>query len=292
MANNFPALKQQLMTPAVRKSLEARIGDKTGTFITSVLNLCGQDKNLAECNPTLIVREALKAAALSLPIDKNLGFAYIIPYKDKAQNGAQIPNFQMGYKGYIQLALRTGQYKHLNTGIVYEGEEMVVDRIRGTLAIKGEAVSEKATGYFVYMQLVNGFEKAIGWSAEKVENHAKKYSKNYRSKYGTPTIWQTDFNSMALKTMILQLVPKYGPMTIEMAEAMSYDQKAEDQDTRISNEIADAANSDFIDITPGGPEESQINESEEMTDEEKAAIIAEEARMAMEAENNVAGPGF
>lgn len=254
--SNFPALKQQLSTPAIRNNIKQRIGSNTGTFITSLLDLCGEDDNLAACNPDLIIKEALKAAALQLPINKNLGFAYVLAYKQKR---IPTPSFQMGYKGYLQLAIRTGQYKHLNAGVVYEGEEMVVDRIKGILSIGGEKASDKATGYFCYMQLTNGFEKAIGWTTEKVTAHAKKFSKSFNY---SSSPWKTDFEAMALKTMILQLIPKYGPMTIEISEAMTHDRPINADPEGLVNEIDQNANTEVIDI-PANINSKQMNEPEQ-----------------------------
>lgn len=262
MSNNLPSIQKELMSPAIMARIETRLGEKAGTFITSVLDLCGEDKNLAKCDPKLVIKEALKAAALDLPINKNLGFAYVIPYKD-------VPQFQMGYKGFIQLAIRTGQYKHLNAGIVHEGETILDDRIKGTIKIVGEKTSDKAIGYFCYMQLLNGFEKAIFWTKEKVDNHGKEYSPSYasylRKKKGRKPIWVTDFDSMAKKTMVLQLIPKYGPMTIEMSQAISNDYKA---DSTIQDEIDQNANTEVIDI----PQE----EPGEMSEEEKKEIVEQE----------------
>jgi len=262
MTPNLPAIQKTLSNPNVVTRIESRLGEKAGTFITSVLDLCGEDQNLAVCDPNLVIKEALKAAGLDLPINKNLGFAYVIPYGKK-------PQFQMGYKGYIQLAIRTGQYKHLNAGIVYEGEEMIEDRIKGTLEIGGEKTSDKAIGYYCYMELINGFQKAIAWTRERVVTHAKRFSKSY-SKGTSP--WKSDFDAMALKTMMLQIIPKYGPMTIEMSTAMSSDH-ADFKGFNPQDEVDANANSEVIDI--------------EMTDEEKAEIEAQERE---EAEQS--GPGY
>ena len=116
--NNLPAIRNVIQAPGMQRSILARLGEKAGTFTTSLLDVIGETWALQKCDPKLVVKEALKAAALDLPINKNLGFAYVIPYGNE-------PQFQMGYKGFIQLAIRTGQYKHLNAGVVYEGEDMV-----------------------------------------------------------------------------------------------------------------------------------------------------------------------
>lgn len=248
MSNNLPAIRKTIQSPSIQNSIKARIGEKAGTFTTSLLDVIGEDRQLAECDPTLIIKEALKAAGLDLPLNKNLGFAYVLPYKKKG--GRPEPQFQMGYRGYIQLAIRTGQYKHINADCIYEGEFFEFDRIRGTLEITGQKTSDKAIGYFCYFELINGFQKAIAWTREKVEAHAAKYSKSYNSKFSP---WQSDFDSMAKKTMVLQLIPKYGPMTIEMSQAMSQDRadfSGFSNDGQVHAEIDQHANQEPIDITP------------------------------------------
>jgi len=217
--NNLPALKTSLQQNEMQKALRDRLGDKAGAFTTSIIELAAEDKYLQACAPMDVIRECMKAGTLELPLNKSLGFAYVIAYKNK-------PQFQVGYKGYIQLAIRTGLYKHLNADAVYEGEEVVVDRIKGTLRIAGNKTSDKVVGYFSYMGLVNGFEKAIYWPIEDVEAHGKRFSESYKSSKDwvvKSSPWTTDFEAMAKKTMLLQLIPKYGPMTIEMKHALSAD---------------------------------------------------------------------
>jgi len=249
-------IQTELSNPDIKSRIDSRLGQKAGTFITSLLDVCGEDKNLAECDPKLIIKEALKAAGLDLPINKNLGFAHLIPYKEK---GVMKPHFQMGYKGYIQLAIRTGQYKYLNSGVVFEGETVLDDRIRGTLEITGKKTSEKAIGYFAYMQLINGFEKAVFWTIAQVEAHAKRFSKSFDS---SSTPWKTDFDAMAMKTMLLQLVPKFGPMTIEMSVALESDKEDfKGFDGAVHRQITDGSNQDTIDIDPE-PAEAKEPETE------------------------------
>lgn len=146
------------------------------------------------------------AASLDLPINQNLGFAYIIPYGNEAQ-------FQMGYKGYIQLAMRTGQYQTINAAEVYEGEIVKQNRFTGEYEF-GEKTSDKIVGYIAYFKLVNGFEKYLYMSIEEMQAHAKKFSKNYKG--GTDKWGITDFHSMAIKTVLKRLISKYGILSIEM----------------------------------------------------------------------------
>lgn len=280
MSNNLPAIRKTITGAGMQAMIQQRIGEKAGVFTTSLLDLIGDNKDLQACDPNLVVKEAIKAAALDLAISRNLGFAYVIPYKE---NGTPVPQFQVGYKGYIQLAIRTGQYKHLNTGAVYEGETVVADKIKGTLEITGEPTSGKVVGFFSYMELINGFQKAIFWTAEKMRNHAKKYSKGYASYLSGRTkfkpIWETDFEGMGKKTMVLQLVPKYGPMSIEMANAMDSDRgdfKGFDNDNQTMAEIDQNANQEYIDISPGDTAPNEEPVPDGITEAEKAEVLAQE----------------
>lgn len=257
MANNFPAIRKQLTAPNVMEMVQNRIGEKAGTFVSSVLDLIGSDNLLMNCDPNMVMKEALKAAALDLPVSKSLGFAYVIPYKGK-------PQFQMGYRGFIQLAIRTGQFRHLNADVIYEGETFVHDRIKGKVTIEGKPTSDKAIAYFGYMELCNGFEKTVVWTRDEVTAHAKRFSKSF-SKPSSP--WQSDFDSMAKKTMLLQL-KSYMPMSVEMQSAMegeSTNTNPRAFDADVSNEIDGNANGEIIDIPSGGvtaEEQAEIHASE------------------------------
>lgn len=303
ITNNLPAIRKTITSAGMQSMIQQRIGEKAGAFTTSLLDLIGDNKDLQACDPNAVVKEAIKAAALDLAISKNLGFAYVIPYKEK---GTPVPQFQVGYKGYLQLAIRTGQYRHLNADVVYEGEVVVVDKIKGTLIITGAPVSDKVVGFFAFMELINGFQKAIFWTTEKMLRHAKKYSKGYAAylagKTKFPPIWETDFEGMGKKTMLLQLVPKYGPMTIEMSKALSEDRAdlaAFDND--VQHEIDTESHQEYIDITPEKEPSNHVKKQElastpqdnnggEMTDEEKAEIIAQERAEAEEQMHD--GPDF
>ncbi len=274
MTKNLPAIQIEFNKSEIKDMITTRLGDKAGAFITSVLELCGQDKLLAQCDPNLVILEALKAAGLDLPLNKSLGFAFIIPYKEK---GTPKPRFQCAARGFTQLAIRSGQYKHMNTGVVYEGEKVVEDRIKGTLKIEGKRKNENAIGYFAYMQLLNGFEKAIFWSKKRVELHAARFSKSYSSK-SSP--WKTDFDAMALKTMILQLIPKYGPMNVDMTSAIIADGgNVTPLKQQLEVEVEQNANSETIDIKPmPTPELSQKPTSNGLTEQEKQEILDQEIK--------------
>lgn len=227
--NGYKQLKTILNNDTMKQSFRNVLEENAGAFMASILELYQSDTALQECDPNKIILEALKAATLKLPINKQLGFAYIIPYKG-------VPQFQLGYKGYIQLAQRSGQYRYINADVVYEGEQVTYDRITGMLMITGEATSDTPIGYFAYFQLLNGFEKCVYWSREKVEAHAKRYSRSW-SRQNSP--WHTNFDTMALKTVIRNIISKYGVMSVEFANAVAEDTSVEE---RIEGEIVENAN--------------------------------------------------
>ncbi len=200
--------------------------------MASIIDLYNTDKTLQMCDPKNVVMEALKSASLKLPVNKQLGFAYILPYKD-GKTGQYIPTFQLGYKGYIQLAMRTGAYKYINADAVYEGELSKHDKLTGEIEIDpSKLASDKKIGYFAYIETLNGFRKTLYMSVEEVTKHAQRYSKSFNSKN---SVWATDFDSMALKTLLRLLLSKYGIMSIEMQTALSED-NAELADRAIQNE--------------------------------------------------------
>ncbi len=233
-------LKTALNAESVQEQFRNALQDSAPLFAASLIDIYGSDKDLQDCEPGAVIMEALKAATLRLPINKNLGFAYIVPYKSK---GKAQPQMQIGYKGLIQLAMRTGEYRYLNADVVYEGELKGYDKLTGHLDLSGESKSNEVVGYFAYLELLNGFSKAVYWTKEQVIEHAKRFSKSYSSQYSP---WQTDFDSMALKTVLRNLITKWGIMSVEMVQAVDRDIEA---DAR--REIAEYANSEVLDIDDG-----------------------------------------
>lgn len=229
-------LKSVMESPSVQQQFENAMEGNSGIFIASLIDLFASDTYLQKCQPNLVVMEALKAATLKLPINKNLGFAYIIPY-------GGVPQFQLGYKGMVQLAMRTGVYKHINADTVYEGEFKKANKITGEIDLSGEKKSDKVMGYFSYIKTVNGFEKAMYCTVEDMQKHGKKYCASYSKASST---WQKNPDKMGIKTMLRMLLGKYGLMSIEMARGMSMD-KTEDHEDAYS----DNANGDIVDIPMG-----------------------------------------
>ena len=253
-------IKEIMSMPSVREQFENCLGDSSRQFVASLIDLYGSDNYLQQCEPKAVVMEALKAATLKLPINKSLGFAYVIPYKNK---GKQEPQFQIGYKGLIQLAMRTGKYRHINADCVCAGELKKHDKLTGEIEL-GEPTGPQVVGYFAMIETVNGFRKVVYWPRDKVESHAKRFSKSFNSDYSP---WKSDFDTMALKTLLKHLLSKYGIMSIDMEQALVED--AKDFDSSIDAEIADNANTgDFIDVEPEPEPTSEKGENPEPTAEQ------------------------
>ena len=243
------ALKGMLEAPSVKAQFESVLKDNAPMFIASLIDMFSTDSKLQECEPKALINEALKAAILKLPLNKSLGFSFIVPFNNSVKVGdswtkKMTPNFQIGYKGYIQLAIRTGQYKYINTDSVLEGEYKGKDKLTGEIDLKGEAVSDKVVGYFAYLELHNGFRKTLYSTVKQIEDHAKKHSKTYASKDSS---WQTNFDAMAMKTQIRALLSHYGLLSTELINAMNSDADFESTEQKVESEIKGNANSKNVD---------------------------------------------
>ena len=216
VARPIDKLKNILAAQSVKEQFESVLKENSGAFVASIIDLYNTDKTLQMCDPKNVVMEALKAASLKLPINKQLGFAWIVPYRD-SKTGQYIPTFQLGYKGYVQLCMRTGAYRYINADVVYEGELVKHDKLTGEIEIDPEKrTGDKKVGYFAFIETLNGFRKTLYMTVEEVTKHAQQYSKSYSSKN---SVWATDFDAMALKTCLRLLLSKYGIMSVEMQRA-------------------------------------------------------------------------
>lgn len=223
----------------VKNRFNEILGAKAPGFISSVLSVANNNALLKKAKPQSVLNSAVIAATLDLPINQNLGFAYIVPYKDEAQ-------FQLGYKGLIQLAMRSGQYKTINVNEVYEGEITKVNRFTGDYEF-GEKVSDKVVGYMAYFKLINGFEKYLYMTTEDAEKHGKRYSQTFKRGGG---LWSTDFDAMAKKTCLKMLLSKFGILSIEMQRAQTFDQAVVKGDiTEVEN--VDEAEISYVDNESG-----------------------------------------
>jgi recombination protein RecT len=220
VARPIDKLKHILAAQSVQEQFQSVLKENAGAFVASIIDLYNTDRTLQMCDPKNVVMEALKAASLKLPINKQLGFAWIVPYRD-GKTGQYIPTFQLGYKGYIQLCMRTGAYRYINADVVYEGELVKHDKLTGEIEIDPEKrTGDKKVGYFAFIETLNGFRKTLYMTVEEVTKHAQQYSKSYSSKN---SVWATDFDAMALKTCLRLLLSKYGIMSVEMQRAYVVD---------------------------------------------------------------------
>lgn len=261
-------LKAVINAPSVQDQFKNALGDHKDAFVASLIDLYTGDKSLQTCKPQAVIMEALRAAPLRLPINKALGFAYIVVYNNsvKLPDGTwtkvPTPTFVPGYKGYIQLAMRTGQYRTINADLVYEGELRKVNKLTGEIAFDGEKTSDKVVGYFCYFELLNGFSKTLYMSVEDMAKYAKRYSPSVGKNTTVEMLiakandgivakkvgWEGNFNDMALKTTLRRLLSKYGYLSVEMQTAMSNDAEESEMASR-NTMLADNANAQVLDIS-------------------------------------------
>ncbi len=245
-------LNEVLNNGAIKRQFENALQQNASTFMAAVLELFSTDGKLQQCDPTLVVKEALKAAVLRLPINKALGQAFIIAYNntvtlpDGTKSKRYEPTFQIGYKGLYQLAMRTGQYRIINADVVYEGELRKKSKLTGEIDLDGEKTSDKVIGYFAYIELLNGYHKALYMSVEDIAKHAKRYSKalmwnsdvtveSLMELAKLPVVaesgnlgWLGNFHGMAVKTVLRNLLSKYGYLSVELQEALEKDETTGD----------------------------------------------------------------
>ena len=213
-----------ITNPRTQDYLSTVLADKKASFVNNITALVSNNATLQVCKPDTLMFACLKATALDLPLDQNLGFAYVLPYKDN-KKGETLAQFQMGYKGFVQLALRTGQFKTLNATEVREGELVNEDFVTGELTFKKAENRESlpVIGYVAYFKLLNGFEKYLYMTSAEMKAHALRFSQTYKRGYG---LWADKemFNSMAKKTVLKLLLSKYAPLSVEMQSALKADQ--------------------------------------------------------------------
>jgi recombination protein RecT len=209
-------IKQYMSQDGVSKKFEELLGEESKGFITSVMQVVSNNNLLAKAQPESIYQSAAMAAVLNLPINNNLGLAYIVPFGNKAQ-------LQIGWKGFYRLAIRSGDYKTIGASAVYEGQLIANNPLEGCKFdfSKPKPKTGKPIGYASYFELKNGFVKTLYMTAEELEEHGKKYSKSYNSAH---SLWKKDFPSMALKTVYKMIINKFGPMSLEMQKAVVADQ--------------------------------------------------------------------
>lgn len=207
-------VKSLLATPSIKDRFNQVLGTKSAAFMSSIISAVSSNKQLATCDPMSVIASAAVAASMDLPINPSLGFAHIVGYGGVAQ-------FQMGWKGFVQLAMRTGQYKTINATEVYEGQITDHNPFTGKMTFNNEKTSDKIIGYLLYFELVNGFEKYFYMTKDACEKHGKRYSQSYKKGFGQ---WKDNFDAMALKTVVKLGLSKYGILSTDMAKALDTDQ--------------------------------------------------------------------
>lgn len=272
-------LTAYLAKDAVRNQINSVVGGKNGPrFISSIVSAVQVNPALQECTNSSIVSAALLGESLNLSPSPQLGQYYMVPY-DNRSKGAKEAQFQLGYKGYIQLAIRSGQYKKLNVLAIKEGELIGFDPLNEEIDVSLITDEEKreaapTIGYYAMFEYTNGFRKALYWSRAKMEAHAKKYSPGYKRdlEKGTSwTFWAKDFDGMAYKTMLRQLISKWGIMSIELQSAINADMAVVHEDGTMDY-VDNGPEDVYTDYTVTEPNNSDqpAGESEQVTKEDAA----------------------
>lgn len=240
-----PKFSAALKSESYQRLINDTLGDKNvaQTFIAEISTVVSQNYQLQECDPATILSAGLMAQTLKLPLSPTLGFAYVLPFKSK--NGLSCATFQVGYKGLIQLAQRSGQFERLGVREVHEGEYIGQDEFGDDLfKFSHEFDSKPVVGYFAYFRLTNGFKKTMYWTVDQCKAHAKKYSRSYGNGKGTD-LWTDNFDLMASKTVLKLLLNRYAPLSVELQKAVAADQSVINQDGSYSY----VDNTDAADVT-------------------------------------------
>ena len=268
--------------------LQNTLKENKGTFTTSLMELATSDEKLLQCAPNALMAEALKAASLHLPLNKQLGQCYILPFKN---HGVMTPTLVVGTKGYLQLAMRTGKYETINSDVVYEGELKGYDKVTGNLDLSGVRTSNVPIGYFAYMKMKNGFSKLLYMSLDEVCLYAKQYSPTVKfCEKATPATlkelalkqaasgvsdgvgWYSNFESMALKTVLRRLLSKWGELSIENNDILNIDEAPSAEQQR-DEEFAEAKEVIEVDAETGEIKQPAGEDPEAQTETKKFKLI-------------------
>lgn len=249
-------LSQFLAMPSPSKAIAEALGERKHQFIASMVSLVKRDTKLEACTKESLLSCGLTAASLDLPLNPFLGLAYAIPFKNKGVLEAQ---FQLGWKGLVQLAQRSGQVETVNVSEVCEGQLVREDKLTGGLTFDWSVESSKTSGYVAYFRLLNGFSKSLYMSVGELERHGRKYSKTF--KFGH---WSTDFDAMAKKTVLKQLISKWCPLSTQIQQAITFDQA-----------VIRGGEPEYVDSTSISPSQAG-EEANRAWEEEVKEILAKE----------------
>lgn len=273
IAKQKPSFRTAITTDKFQRAINNTLQDpnRARRFTSSIISAVSANPALQECEAGTIVSAALLGESLNLSPSPQLGQYYLVPFNDN-KNHCKKAQFQLGYKGYIQLAIRSGYYKKLNVLAIKKGELVKFDPLEEEIEVQlidDEEQREQAEtiGYYAMFEYQNGFKKAIYWSKSKMERHALKYSQGYKARKGY-TFWEKDFDGMAYKTMLRQLISKWGIMSIEMQDVYSKDMAVINEDGE--TEYIDTIDTTYTEVEQQEPDdfgEQQSNVPTEEADE-------------------------
>lgn len=233
LVNQNNSVQGLLKNPAIQKKFNDVLKDKSNSFTSSLISLVNGDGNLSDSEPMSIVASAMQAAQLDLPIEKQFGFAYIVPFNAKNKQTGQWEKkaqFMLGYRGYIQLAQRSGQYQSINVINVYDGQLESWNPLTEQAKFNPDnQISDEVVGYIGYFKLLNGFEKTTYWTREQVEKHRIENNKG-KDKRKLTGVWASNYDAMAQKTVLRNLLSKWGILSIEMQQGVLADDTVSDID--------------------------------------------------------------
>ena len=262
-----PKFSVMIQSDAYKNLINNTLGDpkRASGFITAITSAVATNPALTECDPATILSAGLLGETLQLSPSPQLGQYYLVPFNDR-KLGRKVAQFQLGYKGYIQLAIRSGQYKKLNAMAIKEGELIKYDPLNEEIEVQlieddAEREAAPTIGYYAMFEYLNGFRKVIYWSKEKMESHALQYSQGYKAKKGY-TFWEKSFDDMAIKTMLRQLISKWGIMSIDFQKAYEADmgvlRPGTDKIEYVDNDDSFSVEEDFEDL----PDAFEVTEEE------------------------------
>ena len=260
-----PKFTAIISSDGYKKMINNTLGDpaKAARFVTAITSAVSTNPALAECDAATIVSAGLLGEGLNLSPSPQLGQYYLVPFNDR-KNGRRVAQFQLGYKGYIQLAIRSGQYKKLNVLPIKEGELVSFNPLEEEIKVhliedETERENAQTIGYYAMFEYTNGFKKAMYWSRQKMESHAEKYSMGYKAHKGD-SFWEKDFDAMVCKTMLRQIISKWGIMSIEMQRAVESDMGVISENGSVDYIDAPAAeHEEVVDVQPEQPTQNEAS---------------------------------
>lgn len=251
-----PAQQKTGLAAVIRSKIANTLSGKKGEqFVTDVVTLVNNNPALGKCDQVSIIAACLQAQTLNLSLNKNMGQAWIVPFEDR-KNNRTMATFQIGYKGYVQLAIRSGQYRKLNVLAIKAGELVRWDPLFEDIEVEliadeKERAKAPTIGYYAMFEYINGFRKAMYWSRERMKEHALQYSQAFRTdtaKGWTNSFWSKDFDAMAIKTMLRQLISKWGIMSVDMQAALEADGNVLDADFVTAGEAVNEETGEVMEV--------------------------------------------